>query len=151
MKLQPFNYILVPEQRYQCALAHPMPALKHTAEACARSSSQDDQFLLIMLGVLKGACRAPVTVAKNITAYESRLDDALSSRPPRPSSHAAELEHQNNFADFIRHSDWNEIAIWTHDDPVHLRRRNEYLLEAIRACAQSRVTITAFTGNEHVA
>ncbi|GJN87563.1 hypothetical protein Rhopal_000517-T1 [Rhodotorula paludigena] len=89
MKLQPFNYILVPEQRYH--------------------SSQDDQFLLIMIGVLQ------------------------------------ELEHQTNFADFIRHSDWNEIAIWTHDDPVHLRRRNEYLLEA------SRVTITAFTGNEHIA
>lgn len=45
--------------------------------------------------------------------------------------------------------EWNKLDIWQSMDPKHFHERNSYLLNAIRICANSRVSITAFTGNEH--
>ncbi|GJN87564.1 hypothetical protein Rhopal_000518-T1 [Rhodotorula paludigena] len=60
-----------------------------------------------------------------------------------------DLETETNFAYHIKEMEWNKLDIWQSMDPKHFHERNSYLLNAIRICANSRVSITAFTGNEH--
>ncbi|GAA5878428.1 hypothetical protein JCM8547_003598 [Rhodosporidiobolus lusitaniae] len=91
---QPQNLVLVPRLDYK-----------------STTRPRDDQFLLLMIAVLK------------------------------------DLETESNFAYHIKQFDWDKLKIWTSDDETSTNERNSYLLNAVRICADYRISITAFTGN----
>ncbi|GAA5840933.1 hypothetical protein JCM9279_001264 [Rhodotorula babjevae] len=96
MKLQPKNYILAPHMSYK-----------------SNTRPRDDQFLLLMIAVLK------------------------------------DLETETNFAAHIAQLEWNKLQIWTSLDEHSTNERNSYLCNAIKICAEYRIDIKAFTGNQH--
>ncbi|GAA5903151.1 hypothetical protein JCM5296_003354 [Sporobolomyces johnsonii] len=58
-----------------------------------------------------------------------------------------DLETESNFAYHIQKMEWSSDHIWTSQDPDSVNERNSYLFNAVRICADYRLTITAFTGN----
>ncbi|GAA5826070.1 hypothetical protein JCM3770_005230, partial [Rhodotorula araucariae] len=60
-----------------------------------------------------------------------------------------DLETETNFAYHIKDMEWNALKIWTGMDEHSVNERNSYLLIAVRICADYRIPIKAFTGNEH--
>ncbi|BGP38779.1 hypothetical protein JCM10449v2_002716 [Rhodotorula kratochvilovae] len=96
MKKQPANYILVPQLTYK-----------------STTRPRDDQFLLLMIAVLK------------------------------------DLETETNFAYHIKEMDWASPQIWNSMDEHSTNERNGYLLNAVRICADYRIDIKAFSGNQH--
>ncbi|GAA6014175.1 hypothetical protein JCM10207_006122 [Rhodosporidiobolus poonsookiae] len=94
MRKQPGNYILVPRLEYKSTVR-----------------PRDDQFLLLMIAVLK------------------------------------DLETETSFPAHIKEMRWNDLKIWTSTHPDCVNERNEYLNNAVRVCADMRISITAFTGN----
>lgn len=67
---------------------------------------------------------------------------------PRPCT-TADLETETNFAYHIQEMEWNKLQVWTSFDEHSTNERNQYLLNAVRICAEYRIDIKAFTGNKH--
>ncbi|GAA5918973.1 hypothetical protein JCM1841_002667 [Sporobolomyces salmonicolor] len=58
-----------------------------------------------------------------------------------------DLETESNFAYHIQQMNWSSEYIWTSQDEDSVKEHSSYLFNAVRICADYRLSITAFTGN----